>query len=35
MGKEINNVDDVDLFYYHGGRLVVTVHWGSRRRRFI
>jgi hypothetical protein len=28
-GREINNVDEVDLFHYHGDRLVVTVHRGK------
>ncbi|WHY84440.1 hypothetical protein QNH39_17470 [Neobacillus novalis] len=28
-GREINNVDEVKLFHYHGDRLVVTVHKGK------
>ncbi|ETI66489.1 hypothetical protein [Neobacillus vireti] len=28
-GREINNVDEVNLFHYHGDRLVVTVHKGK------
>lgn len=28
-GKEINNVDDRKLFYYHRDRLIVTVHKGN------
>jgi hypothetical protein len=28
-GKEINKVDEVGLFHYHGDRLVVTVHKGK------
>ena len=28
-GREINNVDEVNLFHYHGDRLVVTVHRGK------
>ena len=28
-GRGINNVDELDLFHYHGDRLVVTVHRGK------
>ncbi|HEY2420873.1 MAG TPA: hypothetical protein VGI04_05645 [Neobacillus sp.] len=28
-GREIKNVDEVNLFHYHGDRLVVTVHRGK------
>ena len=28
-GREIKNVDEVNLFHYHGDRLVVTVHKGK------